>query len=235
MKRISIFGAFIFSFALECGHAQEVQPVIQANPMKPSPEEAKRKFEELLKTASPELQQLFRDLEKKAREAPVRPRLTQVNQATLLAIPAADLDSSLVDYVYDRMDGKIGAAVPLTSLPRGLQVFFVSYLVEAEVMNGGFSQFFWNSSSQYANLVPAALRELNATDAALVFEKAQVVAASEDSMRTRLKAERTLEAFSRSYQETRLETFDAPFCKLAEGFPELRARFVKLHPELFTS
>jgi hypothetical protein len=200
-----------------------------------SPEDAQRQIEEAMVAMPPELQKVVRDLQQQAKERPFRPRLARLDGTTLSAIPPDDLDSSLVAYVYDRLDGKLGPPVSLTSLSRGLQVFFLSHLVEAEVMNGGFNQFFWNSSSQYSDLVPAALRELKADEAALIFERAQVVSVNEDEMRARLKSERTLEAFSQSYKETHLDAFDAPFCKLAEGFSALRAELVKQRSSLFAS
>ena len=233
-RTLTVVASFVW-LAFGLARAQEVQPANAPGAMNMTPEEAKRKYEESLAAMPPELQKMFRDLEKQRQEAPVRPRLTRLDEATLRAIPPAELDDSIVDYVYDRLDGKIGEAAPLSSLPHGLQVFFVSYVVEAEVTNGGFNQFFLNSSSEYATQVPDALRELDAPDAAAIFEQAQVVAATEESMRARLKEKGSLEAFSQSYKQTHLGQFDAPFCKFAEGFPALRAELVKRHPGLFTS
>ena len=51
------------------------------------------------------------------------------------------------------------------------RVFFVSTQLEGEVNNGGFSQFFYNSSGNYSNEVANSLREIGANKTAEIYDR----------------------------------------------------------------
>lgn len=199
-----------------------------------SPEELRQVHQQLLATLPPETQEVFREIEASAIARPPRPVLTDISASALLALNGEDLDLALYDYVAGKLDMDAPEAA-LRELPRGLQVCYMSFVVEAEVMNGGLSQFFWNSSGELAAMIAPALRELGAHEAAGLFEKALFVAEQEAPMRARLKAENTWQSFSASHEETRLDQFDQPLAELAERFPMLRAAFIRDNQDRFTS
>lgn len=176
---------------------------------------------------------MFRRLEAEAEAKPAHPELTTITSDALRALSGQDLDQAICQYVEKSLAEADNDRSALLQLPRGLQVFYLSFILELEVMNGGVNQFFWNSSSQMADLVPAALRELGSPAAAKIFEEAQLVANIEATHRTSFKEEGTLEAFMDSYNETALSSFDDPLCALAENFPSLRATYVRVHADLF--
>jgi hypothetical protein len=187
--------------------------------------------ERLMASLSPETRTMFSRLEAEAK--PTRPELTTITADALRALSGQDLDQAICQYVEKSLAEADNDRSALLQLPRGLQVFYLSFILEVEVMNGGVNQFFWNSSSQMADLVPAALRELGSPAAAKIFEEAQLVANIEATRRTSFKEEETLKAFMDSYKETALSSFDDPLCALAENFPSLRAIYVRVHEDLF--
>ena len=191
-----------------------------------TPEEAKQKYEEILAGLSPELREVFLRLQA---EAKPRPKLECLSASTLNSLESEDLDTAIVDYVERQISQSEDRHARLFELPRGLQVFYLSFLVEAEVMNGGFNQFFWNSSGEFAEAVAPALRQLGAGEAAEIFERAFAVAKIEAEKATLNPAPRTLEAFSTSYETTQLNGFDVAFCEHALHFPSLRLHLARHH------
>lgn len=183
---------------------------------------------------SPELRQALQEIERQGREEEARrPRVTTLNDDAWRAIPDDKLDAAVIAYIEDRIYGKIGEPKPLASLPRGFQIFHVSFTVEAEVADGGFNQFFWNSSGESAPQVPAALRTIGADEAATLFEQVLRVADQDSPRRAPFKAQGSLQAFSDSYKGSPLNAFDKPFMELAMKFPALRIEYLKRHIDQF--
>jgi hypothetical protein len=195
-----------------------------------SPEEAKRKYEEALAALPPEVQETFRMLAANARP---RPCIDSLDKSTVRGLAPEDVEIAVVEFVDRQIQSSEDRCNAVLSLTRGLQVFYLSFIVEAEVMNGGFNQFFWNSSSEYAELIAPALRELGASEAAEIFEQALAVANAEIETTAEFRRSSTLEAFSASYEHTRLNEFDSRFCKLAEQFPALRLAIIHTNEPTF--
>jgi hypothetical protein len=200
-----------------------------------SPEELRGTLEKLLASLPKEAQENFRKMQAEAALRPPRPRLTEITSASLKALEREDLDLAVYEYVATRIYDTNNPRTALLMMPRGLQVFYLTFLVEAEVMNGGFNQFFWNPSSEMGDLIAPALRELHADEAAVIFEQALRVSNLEHQTRTKHKEDRSLDAFSKSYEETNLNKFDSGFAALAEKFPALRVKFIRTNEQQFLS
>jgi hypothetical protein len=213
--------------------ASSAEAASMSSQQQQSPDELKAEYEKLLATMPPEVQKIFRENEEKAKNQPPRPRLAEISSASLKSLAGEDLDLAVYDYVETRLSGANDRKLALLSLPRGLQIFYLSFVIEAEVMNGGFNQFFWNSSAEMAELVAPALRDLQANEAARIFDEALAVAHSEVAATAKFKSKGTLDAFSKSYAETNLTKFDTSFCNWAEKFPLLRANLLRDHEEIF--
>ncbi|MHB1426358.1 MAG: DMP19 family protein [Gemmataceae bacterium] len=63
-------------------------------------------------------------------------------------------------------------AVGFRGLTRPQKVYYVIYVLSAEVRNGGFAQYFVNSSGNHANLTVKALREVGAANTAAIVQRA---------------------------------------------------------------
>ncbi len=188
-----------------------------------------RALEDLLAMLPPESQEVMRALMASSRPTP---HVGAISRAELDRLEEGDREIAVIGWVGRYLEASGDAQAALGLLPRGLQIFYLSFLVEAEVMNGGFHQFFWNSSARFAPLMELALGELGATRASLIFREAWAVAVSERAGRPESK-ELSLEAFSASYEETQLNDFDAEFCELAAQFPALRRRLVDANEPAF--
>jgi hypothetical protein len=195
-----------------------------------SPEEARRKYEEALAALPPDVQETMRSLIANARP---QPRIDTLSRPAVTALAREDIDSAVVELIDRTLSASIDRTKAVQELPRGVQIFYLSFIVEAEVMNGGFNQFFWNSSSEYAELIAPALRELQAPRAAEIFEQAFLVARAEIEKQAKARSIGTLEAFSETYKETRLNEFDEIFCTEAEHFPSLRMQVVQTNEPVF--
>jgi hypothetical protein len=195
-----------------------------------SPEEAKQKYEEALAALPSEVREVFLRLQAGAKP---RPQLASLTSSALGALPPDDLEVAVLGFVERQLAQSQDRVAALGELPRRLQVFYLSFLVEAEVMNGGFNQFFWNSSSEFAALVGPALRELGASEAAELFDQALSQAHDEAEQARPANRPRTLQTFSESYQHTGLNAFDEAFSRHAEGFPALRLQLAQRDPPAF--
>jgi hypothetical protein len=165
-----------------------------------------------------------------------RKRYNRFDESVLASISDEHLEQALLDYLFDRLEGfNHDHDKTFAGLSPQFRIFFCTWEVEAEVMNGGLNQYFWNSSSQNAGRVPAALEQIGDPVAAELMREAIRIAVSElPEMAKYLKAN-TLEAFSESYKHTTLNELDTPFCSQAEGFPALRLAYVRSQPTAFVS
>jgi len=121
----------------------------------------------------------------------------------------AQMWSELDMLVYARIEGLLAAADSrrdaLLRLPRGLQVFYLSLILEAEVNNGDLRQFFTNLSD-YADLIAAALRELPCEAAAEIFE--QAAAERQAHSDPSIALDQQFRAESRNFPELRRRLLD---------------------------
>jgi hypothetical protein len=165
-------------------------------------------------------------------ERAARPQMRDLDADTLRSISPVDLDRMLSEYVVQLLSRASDRPSELAKLPRGVQVFYLTYLVEAEVVNGGFHQFFWNSSSEFAELVASAISELGDPDAARIYESALAQAISEMS-RSVDSTEEIRESFARSASQSTLHQFDDSFAQRARHFSTLRLKLVRGREQLF--
>lgn len=83
-------------------------------------------------------------------------------------------DSDLYEAVWNRTNERVEQAetdrAGVAALPRAAQVFYVIYMYELEVNNGGLCQYFANSSRETAPLLSDCLAEINALDHKALFD-----------------------------------------------------------------
>jgi len=112
------------------------------------------------------------------------------------------------------------------------QVFSAIWWLEAEVNNGGFWQYFANSSSQSAWFVEIALETIGAAKTADICRRAIAVAFPDGLPGTVLDIEEATERFS---EETarKLHLLNQEFYQYPNDLVELLFAFVMRHPEEF--
>jgi len=74
--------------------------------------------------------------------------------------------------IGELIDNKIGNSNSLENLSDSEKTFLYVDILEREVNNGGFSQFFYNSSGQYAHEIHDAYQKIGANKAADIINRA---------------------------------------------------------------
>jgi hypothetical protein len=162
-----------------------------------------------------------------------RKRYPVLTVAILKQIPDADLEQALTDFVDCKLE-KSGdrEREVFSALSPGFRAVFSTSVLEGEVDNGGFNQFFWNSSGAYAADAVAGLELLGATAHARLMRRAISIRDADRARTQTFKSRGTIEAFSESYKNNRLNDLDREFYKLA-NLSQARIKFVRARPELF--
>lgn len=106
------------------------------------------------------------------------------------------------------------------------QVIFCMMGLEGEVNNGGFDQFFLNSSSKYKVETLDSLRRINASYTASLLEEA-IRVVEDPNLQGEKDGENT------DIQSERLNVLDDKFYEYKEDLLELQLNFIKEHKDNF--
>lgn len=129
---------------------------------------------------------------------------------------------TLADDIQSR-ESKAG----LSGLAPKERVFFLVWSLEAEVNNGGFNQFFFNSSGDHATATAEALRAIKATKTSAIIDKAISIFGAEGPSRNRAQRQQQLKLFSEEQQE-RLSELDTNFYAYPDNLSELLSKYMML-------
>ena len=152
----------------------------------------------------------------------------------IASIPDNDLEQAIVDYVFtkigDDWDNQIEIVDSLNVHFRGV---FATWWLEAEVNNGGFNQYFWNTYGYWVKDAIAAFYDYGADNYAEVVKKAVSKFLVEAKTHNKFRELGTLEAFSESYRHTELGNLDNEFWDIDEDLSKLRISYIRNYPEKF--
>lgn len=149
-------------------------------------------------------------------------------------------DDMLLEIVYDNLFRKLSAAYDkdyeiVLSWNKSRQAIYMISRLEAEVNNGGYNQFYFNSSGQFAAALPEALKLVGATKFADLTERANSTFEKEKSKITE-DQDGTVEGFSKSYENNPLNKFDEEFYKLndVENLQKIQVDYIRKNKKEFT-
>ncbi len=148
------------------------------------------------------------------------PKISDLRAATLAAISDDDVEFSLVDYVATRIGANGNELDAIERLPPRLLTWYITFVVDAEVLNGGFNQLFFNPSGRYATMAPMAFEEIGAPEAAALVAQALSLLDQHAPALEAAAEEGTLEAFARTYLDQPFGELDSAY---AAGEPQWRA------------
>jgi len=177
------------------------------------------------------------ELERSMAEFKSRKIYDDLTREAIAEIPDAKLEQAVIALVTRRIERAKGGAARevLADLPGGFMVVYSTWVVEAQVSNGGFNQLFWNSSGRLAKDAVAGYDRMGLTALARLVDRA-IATNQKDAMRLeKLKREGTLEAFSRSYDQRPYEALDQEFYAGDKEVSPARIAFIRTHPELFVA
>ena len=115
------------------------------------------------------------------------------------------------------------------------QAIYIIWILEAEVNNGGFNQFYFNSSGQFYKRLPGALKLVGADQFANLTERANQIY-EENKDRLEEFDDGTMESFSDSYKDNPLNDLDTEFYELykSENLEQIQVKFIKSNKSKFT-
>jgi len=149
-------------------------------------------------------------------------------------------DDILLEVVYDNLFRKLSPAYDkeyeiVLSWNKSRQAIYMISRLEAEVNNGGYNQFYFNSSGQFATALPEALKLVGATKFADLTERANSTFEKEKSKITE-DQDGTVEGFSKSYENNPLNKFDEEFYKLndAKNLQKILVDYIRKNKKEFT-
>jgi hypothetical protein len=161
-----------------------------------------------------------------------------LTEEILQATPDSGLEQIVLDYIFRKIDGSDeDAAVVVPALPEGLQMVFATWLVETEVSNGGFPQYFWNPAGEFAVEALYGYRMLGAMRHAAALEAALATYIRERPQLERFRGGGTPEDFAAWATFSALGALDWQFWSLAtaEDPHALRIHYIRAHPEEFVA
>jgi hypothetical protein len=169
-----------------------------------------------------------------------KPKASQYKYPALTAevirdLPDADLDYSIVDHVgYLIGDDYENEYKIVMALPKEMRAVYTTWWVEAEVGNGGFNQYFWNSTGQFRHEAVQGYELIGANEHASLLREAIAVYEKEEARLKQYKDKNSLEGFSESYKDNPLNQFDERFFKLDDA-NAMRANFIRKNMNAFRS
>jgi len=176
----------------------------------------------------------YDDIKKSMEEFTNRTIYHELNAEILAGIPDDKLEQAVIDYVEIKIGDRYEREkVIVSGLSPGFMIVYATWGLDAEVNNGGFNQYFWNSTGEFAEEALAGFRAIEAPAHAALVSRAIEAERQVHGRIQELKASGTLEAFLESYKSNPLNELDDQFYALKEDISALRIAFIRAHPELF--
>lgn len=148
-------------------------------------------------------------------------------------------DDDLLQVIFDNLSQKLPADYrkeyeTVTSWNKSRQAIYMIWVLEGEVNNGGYNQYYYNSSGPFYTHLPQALRLVGANKFAAVTEKANEVFEKENE-KIKEHQDGTLEGFSKSYEDNSLNKFDTEFYELykTENLQQIQVDYIRKHKKKF--
>ena len=148
-------------------------------------------------------------------------------------------DDELLQLIFENLASKFPTDYTkefetVQTLSKPQQAIHIIWGFEAEVNNGGFNQYYYNSDGQFADLLSKALRFIGANQFADLSERANEIYKNEYKTITK-QQDGTLEGFSKSYENNPLEVLDDEFYELyqQEDLQQLQVDFIRENKNSF--
>lgn len=149
-------------------------------------------------------------------------------------------DDELLQMIFDNLTTKLPDNYEkeyetVMTWNKSRQAIYLIWLLEAEVNNGGYNQFYFNSSGQFYKELPAALKLVSANKFADLTERANKIYETENIEITKHQ-DGTIEGFSKSYEDNPLNELDDEFYELYqnENLHYIQVNYIRKNKNDFT-
>ena len=133
----------------------------------------------------------------------------------------------------EHLDNKTQYGEDMSALSEAERIFYITQTLEMEVNNGGFSQFFYNSSGNFSNELVGAFTAIGANATAAICQKA-ISAFGRDIPVDRDEREEMLDELESDEIDEILEECDSAFLDYEDNLNELNYNFVMKNKKSFT-
>lgn len=140
-----------------------------------------------------------------------------------------ELEQAIFDNISINMEGDSTEEKEIVqALTQGQRAIYVTWIVEGEVNNGGFNQFYFNSSGQLADISEEAFKTIGANKFADLVRQANMIYYEIKDNLEKFN-DGTAESFSKSYDENPLNDLDDKFYKLYEEEPlsQIKIKYIR--------
>jgi hypothetical protein len=161
-----------------------------------------------------------------------RPVYESLDIKTLSGIADEKLEQAIIDYVdanLARRSADEDEVQILAALPAATRALYLTWAVEAEVINGGFIRYYWSSMSQFAEETVTAFEFFGAYKHAHLLREANRTRTEEIAAAGEQKEAEATE----TYFSTRLHVLEERFYNLDESLSALRIAKVRANPSAF--
>jgi len=148
-------------------------------------------------------------------------------------------DENLLQVVFDNLSEKQPTDYEkeyetVMSWNKSRQAIYMIWALEAEVNNGGYNQFYFNSSGQFYKHLADALKLVGANKFADLTKRANETFEKENPKITQHQ-DGTLEGFSKSYDDNPLNKYDDEFYDLykTENLQQIQVDFIRKNKKEF--
>ena len=148
-------------------------------------------------------------------------------------------DENLLQVVFDNLSEKQSIDYEkeyetVMTWNKSRQAIYMIWALEAEVNNGGYNQFYFNSSGQFYKHLPDALKHVGANKFSDLTKRANDTFEKENPKITQHQ-DGTLEGFSKSYNDNPLNKFDEEFYDLykTENLQQIQVDYIRKNKKEF--
>jgi hypothetical protein len=144
-------------------------------------------------------------------------------------------DENLVLVVFDHLSQKqsgdqTSEYQTVMSWNRSSQAIYMIWILEGEVHNGGYNQYYFNTKGEFYKHLPDALKLVGAHKFADLTMRANDIFEKENKKITKHQ-DGSLQGFSKSYEDNPLNTLDKEFYQLerTQDLQQLLVNFIRKH------
>ena len=176
-------------------------------------------------------------IEKSVDEFENRKIYKKLTSEIIKSIPDDKLEQSIMDNIDTNFKkGEEYTLDKISKLTKGQQAVFSTWWLEAELNNGGFNQFYFNSSGQFSKMAEIGFKKIGAEKFSELTSRSNKIF-SENKERLEEFDDGTMESFSESYKDNPLNDLDTEFYKLyeSENIGDLRIKYIRENMNEFTT
>ncbi len=143
-------------------------------------------------------------------------------------------DRDLLKPVWERCFAKLkSCGDDILALPQPWRAIYTTFMLDAEVRNGGFHQFFWNTEGTLNEATRADLELIGASQFHELFKRATSTATEFEVIEAKYRSRGDVGDFKAGYDTIPWDTLDRAFYEASPTILEYMARYVRDHASAF--